>query len=173
MPRTVRISPFVFDLTPALNAKLEGLAEACTDAVLNVTSASVVRSLVANAQTGVEFIGIVRMQAEKEKIAWLESRRSKKPRSQPSEKRSRAYPVEMPEAMKLKLNELASSSAINISDISTAGRISCGCVVRALIESASATPEFIISVRQQAMQEKDSWRKKRRQYRKKDEPGQD
>ncbi|WP_068773280.1 hypothetical protein [Termitidicoccus mucosus] len=156
-----------------MSAKLEELALACSDAVLNVTSASVVRSLIANAQTGVEFVGIVRMQAEKEKIAWLESRRSKKTSSQQSGKRSRAYPVEMPEEMKLKLNELASSSAINISDISTAGRISCGCIVRALIASASATPDFIISVRQQAMQERNSWREKRRQYRKRNESGQD
>ncbi|WP_342751198.1 hypothetical protein OH491_27575 (plasmid) [Termitidicoccus mucosus] len=67
-------------ISPGLERQTGRVGAGLLDAVLNVTSASVVRSLIANAQTGVEFVGIVRMQAEKEKIAWLESRRSKRPR---------------------------------------------------------------------------------------------
>ncbi|MFI5337709.1 MAG: hypothetical protein ACHQ5A_13050 [Opitutales bacterium] len=66
--------PFTVEMDPAEKEKLHSLQIFCQANRVAASKGCIVRALLENAQEGLEFLGMVRLQAEREKAAMMEKR---------------------------------------------------------------------------------------------------
>ncbi len=66
--------PFTVEMDPAEKEKLHSLQIFCAANRVSASKGCILRALLENAQEGLEFLGMVRLQAEKEKAAMMEKR---------------------------------------------------------------------------------------------------
>ena len=66
--------PFTVEMDPAEKEKLQNLQIFCQANRIAASKGCIVRALLDNAQEGLEFLGMVRLQAEREKAAMMEKR---------------------------------------------------------------------------------------------------